>query len=100
MYTISYVPPDRSVELSELTVGGLLAQAAADSGDRVALIADLDAGGRREWTYSELHAGARLLALALLARFEPGEHVAIWMPNCAEWVLLELAAGHEPVEDT
>jgi fatty-acyl-CoA synthase len=93
VYTISYVPPDRSVELSELTVGGLLAQAAADSGDCVALIADLDAGGRREWTYSELHASARQLALALLARFEPGEHVAIWMPNCAEWVLLELAAG-------
>jgi fatty-acyl-CoA synthase len=93
MYTDSYIAPDESVELSEFTVGGLLADAAREAPDHIALVADLDVDARRQWTYAELHRDATNLALALLAHFEPGEHVAIWMPNCAEWVLLELAAG-------
>jgi fatty-acyl-CoA synthase len=32
-------------------------------------------------------------ARALLTRFAPGEHVAVYAPNSAEWLLLELGAG-------
>ncbi|MCP4038411.1 MAG: AMP-binding protein, partial [bacterium] len=30
---------------------------------------------------------------ALLARFEPGEHVAVWAPNLPEWILLPFGMG-------
>src|SRR5258708_2911973 len=93
VYSISHVPPDSCTPLLDLSVGGLLTRAAEQHPDSVALVADLDRGGRGEWTYLELLADASELARALLARFEPGEHIAIWMPNSAEWVLLELAAG-------
>jgi fatty-acyl-CoA synthase len=93
MYTTSHIPPDDGAELVEGSVGQLLATAADLGPDRIALVAGADSGERREWTYSQLYADAHRLALALLARFRVGEHVAIWMPNRAEWVLLELAAG-------
>jgi fatty-acyl-CoA synthase len=93
MYTTSHIAPDTSAGLAELSVGQLLAAAARTGPDQVALVAGAEAGARREWTYAALHADACRLARALLARFRVGEHVAIWMPNRAEWVLLELAAG-------
>jgi fatty-acyl-CoA synthase len=31
--------------------------------------------------------------LALLSHFRPGEHVAVWAPNCPEWVLIEFGAA-------
>jgi fatty-acyl-CoA synthase len=33
------------------------------------------------------------VARALLVRFRPGERVAAWAPNCAEWVLLQQGAS-------
>src|SRR5204862_1187838 len=33
------------------------------------------------------------VARALLNRFDPGEHVAVWAPNIPEWVILELGAA-------
>jgi fatty-acyl-CoA synthase len=33
------------------------------------------------------------VARALLGRFRPGEHVAVWAGNCLEWILLEYGAG-------
>ncbi|TDV56229.1 AMP-binding protein [Actinophytocola oryzae] len=93
MYTSSQISQDTSADLVELSVGALLAEAAERDPDHLALVAGADTGERREWTYAQLHADARRLALALLARFRVGEHVAIWMPNRAEWVLFELAAG-------
>lgn len=37
--------------------------------------------------------GAQERAWALLEKFRPGDFVAIWAPNCPEWVLLELGAA-------
>jgi len=90
--TESYWPADRSVALRDVTVGDLLREAATDSPDVVALVAGVP-GVDRRWTFAELLAEAEQVARALLARFSPGERVAVWAPNLPEWVLLELGAG-------
>jgi fatty-acyl-CoA synthase len=83
------LPPVR-----DLTLGGLLAEAADECPDRVALIAGVnDYGARRQWTYAELYADSLKVARALLARFEPGERVVIWAPNVPEWVLVEFGSA-------
>ncbi len=92
--TESYWPATNDIPVAEQTVGGLLRQAAAKAPDRCALIAGVhDPAARRRWTYTELLADAEQCARALLTHFEPGEHVAVWAPNIAEWVILELGAG-------
>jgi len=78
----------------ETTVGELLRGAAADAPDRTALVAGVpDPADRRRWTYAQMLADAERAARALLTRFEPGDRLAVWAPNLAEWVLLEMAAG-------
>jgi acyl-CoA synthetase (AMP-forming)/AMP-acid ligase II len=72
----------------EQTVGGLLRDTASRVPDTVALVA-----GERTWTYAELLAQSERAAHALLARFEPGQRVAIWAHNIPEWVILELGAA-------
>jgi fatty-acyl-CoA synthase len=87
--TESYWPADTSRELLDVTLGGLLRHGAAEVPDRVALVEGVpDPATRRRWTYSELLADAERVARALLGRFEPGERVAVYAANCAEWVLL------------
>ncbi len=46
------------------------------------------------WTYRELGERVDAFAAGLLALgFEPGERVAIWAPNCAEWVVTQFATA-------
>jgi fatty-acyl-CoA synthase len=52
-----------------------------------------DPGHRRRWTYAELLADAEAIASWLLARFQPGERVAVWAPSRPEWVQLQLGAA-------
>jgi len=92
--TESYWPADRTLPVLETTVGGVLRDAAAEAPDRTALVAGAPAvADRRRWTYAQLLAEAERAAQALLGRFEPGEHVAVWAHNIPEWVILEFAAG-------
>jgi fatty-acyl-CoA synthase len=92
--TSSHWPADTSERVLDLTVGDLLRAAAADAPGRTALVAGVpDAAGRRRWTYEALLDEAERAAAALLARFRPGERVAVWAPNVPEWVLLELGAA-------
>ncbi|MGH8998776.1 MAG: AMP-binding protein [Acidimicrobiia bacterium] len=78
----------------EGTVGDLLRRAAAAVPDRLALVDGTpEADRRREWTYADLAGGAEQVVRALLGRFEPGERVAVWAPNCPEWVLLQHGAS-------
>jgi fatty-acyl-CoA synthase len=78
----------------EATIGDLLRQAAAATPDHVALVwATDDPGHRRRWTYAELLADAEAIASWLLARFQPGERVAVWAPSRPEWVQLQLGAA-------
>ena len=92
--TESSWPADTSVPVLESTVGGVLRAAAALAPDGQALTAGAaDPSARRHWTYSELLDEAERAARSLVARFEPGEHVAIWAHNIPEWVILEYALG-------
>ena len=86
----SYWPADRGEPLLDTTVGDLLRASAAQVPGRLALV-DGSPGpaARRTWTYAELLAVAERTARALLARFAPGERIAVWAPNCPEWMLLQ-----------
>jgi fatty-acyl-CoA synthase len=86
----SYWPADRSEPLLDITVGDLLRAAAAEVPGRLALVeGSPDPAARRTWTYAGLLAVAERIARALLARFAPGERIAVWAPNCPEWMLLQ-----------
>ncbi len=88
--TESYWPADRRLGLREQTIGDLLREAAAAQPDRPALVDGRRAhDARRVWTYAELLDAAEVTARALLERFAAGDRVAIWAPNCAEWVILQ-----------
>jgi acyl-CoA synthetase (AMP-forming)/AMP-acid ligase II len=89
----SYYPADRSVELTDLTVGELLADRAARLPDVAALVATGHDGSAVRYTYRELRESALQVAGALLGIAEPGEFVAIWAPNIAEWPLVEYGAA-------
>ncbi len=92
--TTAYWPADTSSPVMETTIGDVLRAAAERAPDQPALISgDPDPARRRRWRYGKLFAGAERAAQALLARFEPGDRVAVWAANCPEWVLLEFAAG-------
>jgi fatty-acyl-CoA synthase len=91
-FTTSYFPADTSASTVDVSVGQLLLDAAEAHPDRVALVAaaDPEAGVlRRQWTYAQLAEDASRVARALLERFAPGDHVAVWSANRYEWTLLE-----------
>ena len=91
---VSQSRADNTAPVRESTVGSILTDAASECPGHTAVIAwGLEAGERRAWTYGELERAALTVAGALLARFRPGEHVAVYAPNLAEWLLLELGAG-------
>ncbi|MGY4101542.1 AMP-binding protein [Nocardia sp. R16R-3T] len=90
--TQSFWPASTSSGVRDITLGDLLRQAAAAVPDRVALVeGDTDPANRTEWTYRELLAEVEEVAWALLTHFVPGERIAIWAPNSAEWVILQQA---------
>ena len=87
----SQVRGELAPELLEDTIGTLLAKAARRWPDTEALVS-IEQGIR--WTYAELdrrvdECAAGLLALGL----QRGDRVAIWAPNCAEWVLTQFATA-------
>ena len=89
----SYFPPDSSQDLLDTTLGGLMRRNAAEVPDRLALVEGVaDPSRRRRWTYRQLVDDAETAARGLLNRFSPGERVAIFAPDTAEWVILQHAA--------
>lgn len=92
--TASHHLPDTHEPVLETTVGGVLRQAADLDADRVGLVSCAsDIGSCRRWTFGELLEESENVARALLGRFEPGEHVAVWAPNLPEWILLQFGMG-------
>ena len=85
----SYWPAEPG-EVREVTVCELLRHAAATVPDRLALVDCVEeVAARKSWTYAEFVADAERTARALLARFEPGDRIALWAPNSAEWIVLQ-----------
>ena len=85
----SYWPAEPG-EVREVTVCELLRHAAATVPDRLALVDCVeDVTARKAWTYAEFVSDAERAARALLARFEPGDRIALWAPNSAEWIVLQ-----------
>jgi acyl-CoA synthetase (AMP-forming)/AMP-acid ligase II len=65
------------------TIPAITAAAAAQFGPQLAI-----EDGTTRLTYAELAADARTFAAALVATgIEPGDRVAVWAPNGAEWVV-------------
>jgi acyl-CoA synthetase (AMP-forming)/AMP-acid ligase II len=89
----SYWPADTSLELTDHTVGSLLGQRAGELTGTTALVATGHDGAPRRYTYAELDHEARRVAAGLLELAEPGEFVALWSPNLAEWPVIEYGAA-------
>jgi fatty-acyl-CoA synthase len=82
--------PAEAGEIRATTVCAELYHAAATVPDRLALVDCVpDPSARKEWTYREFVADAERVARALLAKFSPGDRIAIWAPNSAEWIVLQ-----------
>jgi fatty-acyl-CoA synthase len=88
---LSYVHGSALTPLLGQTIGESLNRAAAQFGDRDALISchqDL------KYTYSELLHHVNRAARALLRLgVERGDRVGIWSPNTAEWMISQFAAA-------
>ena len=92
--TESYFPAQADDEVRDLTLGDQLRETAQRYPDKTGLVeVDIDGNLGRQWTYAELFAECETLALALAARFEPGERVTVWSPNTPEWVKMEFACA-------
>lgn len=88
--TISHWLPETGQDLLDITLGDLLRKAARDVPDRCALVEGVaDKSKRRRWSYAELLEAAERCARFLLARFRPGERVAVYAANSPEWVILQ-----------
>jgi fatty-acyl-CoA synthase len=82
------------VPVDESSIGGALRKAARRWPGKAAFVAgEAEFESRARWTFSELLTDAEKNAWALLTRFRPGDHVAVWAPNCAEWVFIEMGAA-------
>ncbi len=94
MLTESHATGTTIPSVRDLTIGGLLREAAAAQPDRIALVGGAaDPSARRSWTYAELLNEATAAAKGLRTRFEPGDRIAVWAPNYPEWVILEFASA-------
>ncbi|MEX2122752.1 MAG: AMP-binding protein [Woeseia sp.] len=88
---MSYVSGTSTVPLLYKTVGRLLDEAAAQWGQRDALVC---LHQNLRWSYAELDTAANRLAAALISLdLAPGDRVGIWSPNRAEWVVVQFATA-------
>ncbi|WP_454792004.1 AMP-binding protein [Mycolicibacterium lutetiense] len=75
----------------EETIGANFERVVAARPDGDALV---EVATGRRWTYAELNAAVDTVARGLMALgVAKGDRVGIWAPNCAEWVILQLATA-------
>ena len=73
------------------TIPAAVAHAAREFGSAPALV-DPDAG---QWTYQQLHDEVRRVARALIGHgLGPGDRLAVWAPNGAQWMFTALGASY------
>ena len=88
---LSHVRGAGAPPLIEHTIGEALARAAAQWGERDAVVS---VAQDIRWSFAELLARTDALASGLLSLgLEPGDRIGIWSPNCAEWTLTQFAAA-------
>jgi acyl-CoA synthetase (AMP-forming)/AMP-acid ligase II len=74
---------DPRADLRWPTIAAAVADVVARGGDREAVV-----DGDRTWTWAEIGAETDRAAAAFLAAgVERGDRVAVWAPNCAEWIV-------------
>lgn len=87
----SHVIGDTSSSLLTDTIGGFFNEVSFKHAQRDALVV-ADQGIC--WSYAELRTKVSQLAAGLLSLgLQPGDRLGIWAPNCAEWVLTQLATA-------
>jgi fatty-acyl-CoA synthase len=88
---LSHVVGPTEPPLREDTLGAAL-DAAAERWPEAEALVSVEQGIR--WTWADLRARADTVAAAFLnLGLEPGDRVGIWSPNCAEWLLTQLATA-------
>ncbi len=93
--TEAHWPASGTVTPRPITTGQLLAEAAADTPDRTALVEGIaDRRAARRWTFAELHDAALRTAGVLAERFAPGTRLALWAPNRPEWQIVQYGAAY------
>ncbi len=87
----SYAAGETTPPLLEETIGASLARTVSRHPDREAMV---ECTTGRRWTYAELDRDVDAVARGLVgAGIAVGDRVGIWAPNCAEWVLTQLATA-------
>ena len=90
----SLFPAQQDDAIIEQSIGDALRATASKYPDNMALMeADINGQLARQWRYGELLETVELLAYALASRFQKGERITIWAPNCPEWVIIEYACA-------
>ena len=80
---------DPRADLRWGTIGAAARDAVARGGDREAIV-----DGDRRWSWVDVGDAVDRAARAYFgAGIEVGDRVAIWAPNCAEWVLVQYATA-------
>lgn len=88
---LSIAVGDTSSPLLEITIGEAVAEAARRWPEMLALVS-LHEGVR--WSFAELDRRVSQLAAGLLKLgLKPGDRVAVWAPNGANWTLLQFATA-------
>jgi len=81
--------PDSDISHAARSVGGALEQQALERGDDIFLVA-----GERTWTFAEIRSAAGAMAAGLhQLGLEPGDRVALDLPNWPEFVISLCAAA-------
>ncbi len=89
--TLSYVSGTSDRTLLYRTVDGVLKAAVHEHPDSVALAVPYQS---MRWSFAEFDREVERAARGMLAcGLKPGERIAIWAPNCAEWLLTMFGAA-------
>ncbi|MCX8559968.1 AMP-binding protein [Mycolicibacterium mucogenicum] len=88
---LSYDAGPTDTPILEETIGANFERTVATYPDTLALV---DRGQGLRYTYAELNAEVDLVARGLMGRgIEKGDRVGIWSPNCAQWIVTQLATA-------
>lgn len=88
---LSYDAGPTDTPILEETIGANFERTVAAHPDTLALV---DRGQGLRYTYAELNAEVDLIARGLMARgVDKGDRVGVWSPNCAQWIVTQLATA-------